>query len=74
MVYDPYLHIPPYSKLIIARTNNATIEVIIEEAGFNNSLAGSLNCPNSNTKADWKGARNEWIEIYLQDGMALNED
>jgi hypothetical protein len=29
-------------------TNNATIEVIIEANGFNNSLAGYDNCNNSN--------------------------
>ncbi|RKK65730.1 hypothetical protein BFJ69_g16025 [Fusarium oxysporum] len=51
-------------------TNNATIEVIIEAAGFNNSLAGDLNCPNT-AKADYKSPVEAWVEIYLQDGMLL---
>ncbi|EQL02205.1 3-phytase A precursor [Ophiocordyceps sinensis CO18] len=46
-------------------TNNATIEVIIEERGFNNSLAGSLNCPNSWTKSSGEEARNHWVRSYL---------
>lgn len=29
-------------------TNNATLEVIIEQGGLNNSLAGYMNCKNSN--------------------------
>lgn len=52
------------------RTNNATIEVIIEAAGFNNSLAGDLNCPNT-AKADYKSLVEAWVEIYLQNGMLL---
>lgn len=52
------------------RTNNATIEVIIEAAGFNNSLAGDLNCPNT-AKADYKSPVEAWVEIYLQNGMLL---
>ncbi|KAF7553288.1 hypothetical protein G7046_g7149 [Stylonectria norvegica] len=51
-------------------TNNATIEVIIEEKGFNNSLAGALNCPNAYTKSSYKEARNTWIETYLADAVA----
>ncbi|RKK06336.1 hypothetical protein BFJ66_g15271 [Fusarium oxysporum f. sp. cepae] len=51
-------------------TNNATIEVIIEAAGFNNSLAGDLNCPNT-AKADYKSPVEAWVEIYLQNGMLL---
>ncbi|KAM0564302.1 hypothetical protein ACHAPJ_000512 [Fusarium lateritium] len=47
-------------------TNNATIEVIIEAPGFNNSLAGGLNCPNS-AKADYVTPVAEWYEKYLQD-------
>lgn len=54
--------------LTLSRTNNATIEVIIEEKNFNNSLAGSLNCPNNRNRTDWIGARNKWIDIYLTDG------
>ncbi|KAG6005252.1 hypothetical protein E4U21_000289 [Claviceps maximensis] len=50
-------------------TNNATIEVIIEEGGFNNSLAGSLNCPNSYKKTPGDSARNTWMHEYLQDAQ-----
>ncbi|KJZ78314.1 hypothetical protein HIM_02352 [Hirsutella minnesotensis 3608] len=46
-------------------TNNATIEVIIEENGFNNSLAGALNCPNAWTKSSGLEAQNTWAAIYL---------
>ncbi|KAI5466074.1 histidine phosphatase superfamily [Mariannaea sp. PMI_226] len=48
-------------------TNNATIEVIIEAGGFNNSLAGSLNCPNSYSKIDWKEPSTRWANIYLKE-------
>lgn len=50
-------------------TNNATIEVIIEQNGFNNSLAGYDNCKNSNTNKNKGGtnAAQEWVSIYLQD-------
>ncbi|KAG5949716.1 hypothetical protein E4U53_005781, partial [Claviceps sorghi] len=48
-------------------TNNATIEVIIEKAGFNNSLAGSLNCPNSHNKTPGNVAQTTWMREYLQD-------
>ncbi|KAE9381660.1 phosphoglycerate mutase-like protein [Stipitochalara longipes BDJ] len=49
-------------------TNNATIEVIIEEDGFNNSLAGYDNCNNSNNfrNAGGRAASSEWVAIYLQ--------
>ncbi|KAI8684303.1 3-phytase [Fusarium keratoplasticum] len=47
-------------------TNNATIEVIIEAPGFNNSLAGGLGCPNA-AKADYKAPVSTWVEKYLQD-------
>ncbi|KAK2590509.1 hypothetical protein QQS21_011812 [Conoideocrella luteorostrata] len=50
-------------------TKNATIEVIIEAKGFNNSLEGSLNCPNAYTKTPNNEARNVWIHEYLKDGM-----
>ncbi|KAB5536500.1 acid phosphatase [Coniochaeta sp. 2T2.1] len=48
-------------------TNNATIEVIIEQDTFNNSLAGWLNCPNGH-KAPRLGteAQKVWVETYLQ--------
>ncbi|WKT54012.1 Histidine phosphatase superfamily, clade-2 [Fusarium oxysporum f. sp. vasinfectum] len=50
-------------------TNNATIEVIIEAPGFNNSLAGDLNCPNT-AKADYKSPVEAWVEIYLQNATS----
>lgn len=50
------------------RTNNATIEVIIEAPGFNNSLAGSLGCPNA-AKADYKSPVSTWVGKYLKDGV-----
>lgn len=53
-----------------ARANNATIEVIIEDGNFNNSLAGALNCPNAYPKSTGNEARNTWNEIYLQDGRS----
>jgi hypothetical protein len=58
------------SSIDTDRTNNATIEVIIEAAGFNNSLAGDLNCPNA-AKADYESPVEAWVEIYLQDGRLL---
>ncbi|PQE03433.1 histidine acid phosphatase protein [Rutstroemia sp. NJR-2017a BBW] len=50
-------------------TNNVTIEVIIEQNGYNNSLAGYDNCPNSNNyrSAGGNNASLEWVSIYLQD-------
>jgi hypothetical protein len=50
-------------------TQNATIEVIIEDYGFNNSLAGYDNCPNSNSPVSAGGgnATVTWSEIYLKD-------
>ncbi|PSS03648.1 3-phytase A precursor [Coniella lustricola] len=47
-------------------TNNATIEVIIEAAGFNNSLAGSKACPNT-AKESGAQAVAEWTKVYLQE-------
>lgn len=49
--------------------NNATIEVIIEQSGFNNSLAGSKACPNSG-KETGVNATIEWVGVYLQKGEA----
>lgn len=49
-------------------THNATLEVIIEGDGFNNSLAGYDNCNNSNL-AVAKGGTNAsviWQNFYLQ--------
>lgn len=48
--------------------NNATIEVIIEEKGFNNSLAGSKGCPNAANDNSGLNATYEWANIYLQKG------
>lgn len=50
-------------------TSNATIEVIIEQDTFNNSLAGWLNCPNGR-KAPRLGneAQKVWVNTYLQNG------
>lgn len=47
--------------------NNATIEVIIEEKGFNNSLAGSKACPNAAKEAG-VNATIQWVDRYLQRG------
>ncbi len=48
-------------------TNNATLEVIIEGAGFNNSLAGYDNCNNSNLPVSQGGVNASaiWENIYL---------
>lgn len=53
-------------------TNNATIEVIIESTGYNNSLAGYDNCPNANNyrSAGGNNATNQWVAIYLQNATA----
>ncbi|KAH7358798.1 histidine acid phosphatase [Plectosphaerella cucumerina] len=48
-------------------TNNATIEVIIEDSGFNNSLAGYLNCPQAWSHNTGKTASLEWQSHYLKD-------
>lgn len=57
----------------LQRTKNATIEVIIEEHGFNNSLAGELNCPNAYEKPASKEAKATWINTYLKDGKCRTE-
>jgi hypothetical protein len=53
-------------------TNNATIEVIIEANGFNNSLAGYDNCKNANNNRNFGGinATTEWVGIYLQNATS----
>ncbi|KAH7329045.1 histidine phosphatase superfamily [Stachybotrys elegans] len=51
-------------------TNNATIEVIIEDGNFNNSLAGSLACTNSWPMATGNEARDVWTAVYLKDAVA----
>jgi hypothetical protein len=50
-------------------TKNATLEVIIEGQGFNNSLAGYDNCPNANSFKNRGGnnASSDWQHVYLQD-------
>ncbi|KAI1000117.1 hypothetical protein K3495_g8081 [Podosphaera aphanis] len=50
-------------------TQNVTIEVIIEERGFNNSLAGYHRCDNSRKpqNSGGKNASNEWIQTYLHE-------
>lgn len=45
--------------------------MIIEGGGFNNSLAGSSNCPNAYSKLDWKEPAMDWANIYLKDGTIL---
>lgn len=57
-------------------TNNATLELIIESDGFNNSLAGYKNCPNSNTwrNSGGQNATLEWVDIYLKDATERLRD
>ena len=49
-------------------TNNATLELIIEQPGFNNSLAGYFQCNNSNLPVNQGGtnATTAWNNVYLQ--------
>lgn len=51
--------------------NNATLELIIEQNGFNNSLAGELNCNNSNTGLALGGTNASviWQNQYLADAV-----
>ncbi|CAK7264994.1 hypothetical protein SEPCBS57363_001355 [Sporothrix epigloea] len=51
-------------------TNNATIELVIEQVGFNNSLAGYLNCPNSRQDTAGNDANTIWVENYLRNATA----
>lgn len=51
----------------------ADLEIMIEQNGFNNSLAAYYACPNSNTKALGSiGSRNAaiWSSIYLQNATS----
>lgn len=52
-------------------TNNATLEVIIEEPNFNNTLAGYFQCNNSNigVSAGGTNASAIWQKIYLADAV-----
>lgn len=49
--------------------NNATLELIIEQNLFNNSLAGYFQCNNSNTNVSTQGtaAQKQWASVYLAD-------
>ncbi|KAF2864841.1 histidine phosphatase superfamily [Massariosphaeria phaeospora] len=47
-------------------TQNATLELIIENDGFNNTMAGFKQC-NHSSWAMAQGARDEWIGVYLLD-------
>ena len=53
-------------------TNNATLEVIIEGDGYNNSLAGYDNCNNSNTAVAAGGTNASliWENKYLANATA----
>jgi len=46
-------------------TNNATLELIIEQPGFNNSLAGYIGCPNSYKDRAGQNATVDWVMKYL---------
>ena len=52
-------------------TNNATLEVILEGQGFNNSLAGYCRCNNSNLPVNHGGtnASRIWEEKYLTEAV-----
>ncbi|KAK3076121.1 hypothetical protein LTS18_013861, partial [Coniosporium uncinatum] len=52
-------------------SENATLEVIIEEPNFNNSLAGYFQCNNSNlaVSAGGTNATTDWVSIYLADAL-----
>jgi len=51
-----------------AWTNNATLEVIIESEGYNNSLAGNKMCDNAanDNGATGDQAMDEWMAVYLR--------
>jgi hypothetical protein len=50
-------------------TQNATLELVIEQSGFNNTLAGYFKCDNSNDAHSSQGtlAAAKWASIYLKD-------
>ena len=52
-------------------TDNANLELIIEEQGFNNSLAGYFQCNNSNLPVATGGTNASivWDNQYLQDAI-----
>ena len=45
--------------------------MIIEQDGFNNSLAGYINCPNAEKDPAPHEASKRWQEIYLKDGKRV---
>ncbi|KIW00552.1 uncharacterized protein PV09_07907 [Verruconis gallopava] len=51
---------------------NATLELIIEENGFNNSLAGRHQCPNAKSAVSTggKNASAAWQAVYLKNATA----
>lgn len=53
-------------------TKNASLELIIEQNTFNNSLAGYYQCPNSNTgvSAGGTNASAQWASVYLANATA----
>ncbi|TEA13949.1 3-phytase A [Colletotrichum sidae] len=55
-------------------TNNATIEVIIEQDRANNSLAGYLNCPNARKQNGGDEAAKIWVSNYLSNATARIRD
>ncbi|OJD29096.1 3-phytase a precursor [Diplodia corticola] len=57
-------------------TQNATLELIIEEQNFNNTLAGYYQCNNSNAAVNKGGtnASTEWAAIYLANATERIQD
>jgi hypothetical protein len=53
-------------------TQNATLELIIEQNTFNNSLAGYYQCPNANlpVSAGGTNASAQWASVYLANATA----
>jgi hypothetical protein len=53
-------------------TTNATVELIIEQNTFNNSLAGYYQCPNANlpVSAGGTNASAQWASVYLVNATA----
>ncbi|CCG83757.1 protein of unknown function [Taphrina deformans PYCC 5710] len=50
--------------------NHANLEVIIEEGGYNNTLAPYMVCPNSNKQMFGSGNRKHWESLYLANKTA----
>jgi hypothetical protein len=53
-------------------TQNATLELVIEQNTFNNTLAGYYQCPNSNlpVAAGGTNASAQWASVYLANATA----